>query len=138
MAHLNYRLVIGAACLAASASLASAQFGAGPAWNVEGGRCGQYIKSARTGVFRGYAEARLSQFLWKVKLNNDAKQNHARSRRQLSFRDTSGTGVSVLTHFSAVHRTRRLRSIAISDASNGRITMTCRINLPGLQLAREE
>jgi len=75
------RLTLGSVCLLVFTALASAQFGGGPAWNTTGG------DAQRTSWVRADPNISVAnmqkpgfQFLWKVKLNNDARQNYSLSQ----------------------------------------------------------
>jgi len=75
------RCAAGIACLLGFANLALAQFGGGPAWNVAGG------DAQRTSWVRMDANISLAnmqkpgfKFLWKVKLNNDPRQDYPLSQ----------------------------------------------------------
>ncbi len=75
------RIAIGTSALLALAALASAQFGGGPAWNVAGGDAQRtsWVRtdakiSAETMKKPGFA------FLWKLKLDNNARGDYALSQ----------------------------------------------------------
>src|SRR3954469_15518663 len=78
MFALSKRVLV---CAGVFAGVASAQFGGGPAWNAAGG------DAQRTSWVRADPNISVAnmqkpgfQFLWKVKLNNEAKGDYAVSQ----------------------------------------------------------
>lgn len=81
MKTLTYRLASAAGCTLIFAGLAAAQFGGGPAWNVAGSDA-QRTSWVRTDASISVASMQQPgfKFLWKVKLNNEAKGDYALSQ----------------------------------------------------------
>ncbi len=80
MSKLNIRIIAATGALTL-AGIASAQFGGGPAWNVAGG------DAQKTSWVRADPQISVAnlqkpgfKFLWKVKINNEAKQGYALSQ----------------------------------------------------------
>ena len=92
MKTLTHRLASTAGCTLIFAGLAAAQFGGGPAWNVTGGDA-QRTSWVRTDAQISPANMQKPgfKFLWKIKLNNEAKGDYALSQavefpRYISYR----------------------------------------------------
>jgi outer membrane protein assembly factor BamB len=113
MSHLTYRLIIGMA----AAGIASAQFGGGPAWNVAGGDA-QRTSWVRTDPKISAAEMQKPGFrlLWKVKVNNDARQDYSLSQAVEFPRYIGYRGFRSLAFFGGASN----NSVAI-DTDLGRI-----------------
>jgi hypothetical protein len=92
MKTLSHRLASTAGCTFIFAGLAAAQFGGGPAWNVTGGDA-QRTSWVRTDAQISPANLQKPgfKFLWKIKLNHEAKGDYALSQavefpRYISYR----------------------------------------------------
>ncbi|HVY91181.1 MAG TPA: hypothetical protein VHA14_00475, partial [Bryobacteraceae bacterium] len=81
MKTLTQRFASAAGCTLIFAGVAAAQFGGGPAWNVTGGDA-QRTSWVRTDASISPASMQNPgfKFLWKIKLNNDAKGDYALSQ----------------------------------------------------------
>jgi hypothetical protein len=120
------RHALGAGCLLAFSSLASAQFGTGPAWNAAGG------DAQRTSWVRSDPNISVAnmqkpgfQFLWKVKISNDAKQNYALSQAVDFPRYIGYRGFRSYAFFGGASNT----AVAL-DSDLGRVEWTHHYDVP--------
>lgn len=120
------RQVLGTACLLAFGGLASAQFGTGPAWNAGGG------DAQRTSWVRSDPNISVAnmqkpgfQFLWKVKVSNDAKQNYALSQAVDYPRYIGYRGFRSYAFFGGASNT----AVAL-DSDLGRVEWTHHYDVP--------
>jgi len=125
MKTLTHRLASAAGCTLIFAGLAAAQFGGGPAWNAAGG------DAQRTSWVR--ADANISpaslqtpgfKFLWKVKLNNEAKGDYALSQAVEFPRYIGYRGFRSYAFFGGASNT----AIAL-DSDLGRVEWEQRYNI---------
>lgn len=126
MATLSRRASSGAGYLLAFAGFASAQFGGGPAWNVTGG------DAQRTSWVRADPNISVAsmqkpgfQFLWKVKLNNDARQNYSLSQAVEFPRYIGYRGFRSYAFFGGASNT----AVAL-DSDLGRVEWTHHFDVP--------
>ena len=120
------RFVTCAGCCVLSAGFAAAQFGTGPAWNAAGG------DAQRTSWVRADANISVAnmqtpgfKFLWKVKLNNDAKQDRALSQAVEFPRYIGYRGFRAYAFFGGASNT----AVAL-DSDLGRIEWAHRYDVP--------